>query len=383
MSRGNLHGHGRSAHVVDQGGPGATHQHRRGVNRAAKRDARARQAIVEARRQFMRQLFGGTKLVTDDYVGEQVISETLQAAKDVGEKVKDCVLGSPATNPLKELARNQVLLLLQDIFDTTEISEIIEELTEGVVGDIVEAITPFLGAIKTGAKGLVYLGLAAKEAWKAHKTSQQEVAVLPGDPRAAVQALREVIVRDGTQKAITSLRSLATAGLQVGGVFVDGGVATGPAFGLANSLAGLAQKIFVIARDYKEKKRVNAILAVPENIDAQVFMVCPILGAYYLACADTSMIINLLVEEIGSDHWMDDVEKLVKESINPLVETAVDKLTHYRFKLKRIGEHGEVLELVSNKGTFERGRLAAMKRKARNFKKKVASAVFHKIEKII
>jgi hypothetical protein len=379
MSRSDPRRHAGVFEPIDPMNPPAAIKRQAGDFTEAARDVQARLAIVEARKQFMRQLFGGTQLVSDTWAKAQAVGNILSATKNVAKKVNSLVKQKPVSkNILNDIARNSVLKLLQDLFDTDEISEIIEELSEGVVGEIAEAITPFLGAIKNGGKGLVHLGLAAKEAWRAHKTTQRKEAVLPGDARAAAQALREVIVRDATQKAISGGRSLATAGLQVGGVFIDGGVASGPAFGLANSLAGLAQTIFVLARDYKEKKRVNKILEVPENITAKTFMVCPILGAYYLACADTSMIINLLVEDIGNSGWMDNVEKLVKESIDPLVETAVAKLTSYRFKLKRIGEHGEVLELVSNKGTFERGRLAALKRKARHFKNKVADSLKNK-----
>lgn len=342
------------------------------------RDVQARLAIVEARKNFMRQLFGGTQLVTCPFVAGENSANITKQLYEVSNQVKNCILRPPpATNFLKTLARNHVLKLLQDIFDTTEISEILEELSETVFGEIVEALTPFIGGITTGASGLVQLGLAAKEAWKVHKIKQYTRAVLPGDPKAAADALREVIARDATQKAITGGRELATAGSRIGCVFLDGGVVSGPVLGLANALAGLAQYIFVVARDYKEKKAVNAILAHPEQIDAKVFMVCPILGAYYLSCADTSMIVNLLVEDIGTEGWMTNVEKLVKESIEPLVETAVDKIAKSRFTLKRIGENGELLDLISNKGTVIRGHgtVANFKRKVHNFKKKVTAAL--------
>src|SRR5690606_19632587 len=85
-----------------------------------------------------------------------------------------------------------------------------------------------------------------------------------------------------------------------------------------------------------------------ETLDATVFQVCPLLGCYLLTCADLSTIINLDVQEIGQKGWMDKVEKLRNQKIQPVLIQASRLIVAHRFVLDGIdGQTAEGIQLIS------------------------------------
>ena len=54
-------------------------------------------------------------------------------------------------------------------------------------------------------------------------------------------------------------------------------------------------------------------MAVAEPVTYTVFDKHPLLGCYYVVCVDTSDVVNFMLDDMGSENWMDDVEKLDQE----------------------------------------------------------------------
>jgi len=115
------------------------------------------------------------------------------------------------------------------------------------------------------------------------------------------------------------------------------------AIGLANAAASLGLQLFYLGLDIKDMRAGNARLAKPNSLDSTVFNECPILGCYLLTCTDTSNIVNLLVEDIGSPGWMSRVEAMKRTQLDPLLKIATKNITSSRLQLDG---------LSTNKGTF-------------------------------
>ena len=87
-----------------------------------------------------------------------------------------------------------------------------------------------------------------------------------------------------------------------------------------------------------------------------MFAECPILGCYLLTCADTSSVANMFIGDIGLPGWMDNVEKMKKDKMDPLLKIASKAIDKSSLQLDG---------LQTNKGTFvKKGYFASIKAKA-------------------
>ena len=106
-----------------------------------------------------------------------------------------------------------------------------------------------------------------------------------------------------------------------------------------------------MARDWKERYQANKLLAKPAQLNASIFQSCPLLGAYFLCCADTSMIVALLFDDIvGKASFKDVIEHAVRSQLAPTLKVAHHALYGHRFRLtgKNLPKL-TVLKLTTNK----------------------------------
>jgi hypothetical protein len=99
----------------------------------------------------------------------------------------------------------------------------------------------------------------------------------------------------------------------------------------------------------------NLHLQHPNTLSLEVFEDCPLLGCYLLVNSNTSDIVNLMLEEIGQPDWKGNVEKMVKESITPMVKDANELINKSRL---------EVVGYRGNNKIDSRGTLAKLAHKA-------------------
>jgi hypothetical protein len=216
-------------------------------------------------------------------------------------------------------AGKELITICSGVHDYSDmVSAVSSEALHTAVGEI----TPFLG-ILTSAYGSV-------KAWKAvfqggynlYKDNQAKIDVLPGDPRAAAEAIIALLERKLTNDSVSAARNTASLAGKVGGLFADFGTATTAAIGVANAAAALAQELAMLGLDYTDKQAGNRRLADPATIDLTIFKDCPILGCYIIVCSDTSNVLNFFVADIGLPNWMDRVEDMKKNSLDRLIKDA-------------------------------------------------------------
>ena len=189
-----------------------------------------------------------------------------------------------------------------------------------------------------------------------YKHAERKEGFRPGDPAAACDAVKSLIQRDLAKHSVDLARQATATGAKIAGACVDLGTGTNAALGTANALAGLGLRLFQLGIDIKDLRAGNARLRKPDTIDHTVFAECPILGCYLLTCADTSSVANLFIGDIGLPGWMDKVEKMKKEKMDPLLKVASKAIDASSLQLDG---------LQSNKGTFvKKSFFASVKAKA-------------------
>jgi hypothetical protein len=152
-----------------------------------------------------------------------------------------------------------------------------------------------------------------------------------------------IIQRDLAKHSVNLARQATATGAKIAGACVDLGTGTNAALGTANALAGLGLKLFSLGVDIKDLRAGNKRLERPDTIDHTIFGECPILGCYLITCADTSSVANLFIGDIGLPGWMDKVEKMKKDKMDPLLKVASKAIDKSNLQLDG---------LQSNKGTF-------------------------------
>ena len=111
-------------------------------------------------------------------------------------------------------------------------------------------------------------------------------------------------------------------------------------------MASLMQLIYEIGRDYQEKKAINKIITSGQPLDHRVFDVCPLLGAYYIVCTNTSDVLDFMIEDIGSDEWLNDIEDSAKKLKNIMgpARKVIDKHRYYFENMPNLKMSSEMMK---------------------------------------
>lgn len=279
-------------------------------------DADARQALLDRRGHLTRNIFAGCKLGFGASAVADYLLSSVKNAYSVQSGVKDVksvVEGGAraATGPLEKF--------VNEVFDVGDLKSVMGELAlpQGIGQSIDHflGVIPGVACIQGGLQALWHLGKAAGHAWAREKVESREKAFRCGDPRVALNAVAEVIGRarnkSGSKAAINATHAAASAG----GFFIDGGLASGPALGALKAFATFTYRMYLLARDIRERSGANKLLADPMSIDSKVFAVAPILGCYIMTEASAFDILNFLVGEMGQAGWMDKVEQLIPDMV--------------------------------------------------------------------
>jgi len=165
-----------------------------------------------------------------------------------------------------------------------------------------------------------------------------------------------IIKRDLAKHSVKLAQHAGATGAKLAGLFADYGAAATAAIGLANTLASNGLELASLGVDIKDLRAGNKRLAKPDSLDMTVFEDCPILGCYLLTCADTSSVANFFVADIGLPGWMDKVEQMKKNQMDPMLKIATKDIESSRLQLEG---------LSTNKGTHsKKGFFAGIKSKA-------------------
>src|SRR5579859_1860748 len=277
--------------------------------RTTSADIQAFAELARRRRHLLYETFGGCKLK----IGKK---EKAQGAKDV---VKDaCELVKDIKDATKSAGKEAAESLLKKLFDGMDWVQVIP-LVGDALHEIQKEVTcflsaiPCLGSIEGGARAIYYFGNAAERAWTSHKCAQNAAVIRAGDPRAACYAVVEIIDRARNENLVKGSINATHAVASAGMFFVDGGAISGPALSAAKTCANLCQSLYLWGRDIKEMIKGNEALGNANDLNADVFKISPILGAYLMTESNTSDLLSFMVSDIGLPQWMSRIESLLPD----------------------------------------------------------------------
>lgn len=272
-----------------------------------------------------------------------------KVAEAAGEALPDVVGAIPIFDAI-----NTVLKIVgiepgerQD-FEMMMAEELAVLTTKGLLG-IASLYTPYISTVMAGKDMVKEWVKVATEGHKAYTLKRTiKCDILPGDPQAAGNAVKQLIVRNRNNSArlatINTVKFSVDVAATAGGLGA-GGAAAGPITGAASAGAQLANSLFLLGRDYHEMKLANAMLkAVTLPSAEDLFGAYPLLGCYLIAGADDSDLLYFFMGEMGKAGWMDKVEQQKKRTLGPLQSEARQSIAESRFELN--GFHGSKVNII-------------------------------------
>jgi len=288
-------------------------------------DFRGLSAIANARQENLRKLLEGTHLEWGRYAREKNAASIVKAAGSLGKAAYKFAKGSSKaaaatqTDPSTVVSAGKELITICSGVQSYQ--DVVQAVSSEALHTAVGEIAPFVGILTSAYSSVKAWKAVFQGGYSLYKDSQAKLDVLPGDPRAAADAIITLLERKLANDSVSAARSTASLAGKVGGLFADFGTATTMAIGLANAAAALAQQLAMLGLDYTDKEAGNKLLEAG-TINAAVFEVCPILGCYIIVCSDTSNVLNFFVADIGLPHWQDRVEEMKKNSLDRLIKDA-------------------------------------------------------------
>jgi hypothetical protein len=194
------------------------------------------------------------------------------------------------------------------------------------------ACAPFAGVIVSGGSAVVSAATTLRAAWRVREGTIHGQRTLSADePDKAMQALVLMLDRERTNQVAGLGVGIAAFGGKLAGVLADGGTATNAAIGIASGVAKLAMLVSAIVIDVREKNAANKIM-IGARVGPELFSACPLMGAYLVCCAPTSVLVNTIFDgdKFYQPGMMDVVERAVKRHVQPMREAARRLVNEHR-----------------------------------------------------
>ncbi|MEO7084035.1 MAG: hypothetical protein ABI442_01050 [Gemmatimonadaceae bacterium] len=264
-------------------------------------------------------------------------ASTAKSAYSTGKKLSEIgktgasSVASSTGSSDSSMIRSKVAELLRTICADLDADQVLSALHLGDVASFSADVAPLVGIISSGGKAVVAWIQVARRAHMAYDFEDRRHAFQPGDPSAAFDALLTLLDREiaslaahaATKTVAFTGKALAAAG--------DFGAVSGPILGLLELLAKILQTVLEYVRDITECRKASLLLKTGP-LDLSLFVVCPILGCYFLVIQDHSTIINFAVGDYGTPNFVFDVEQLVKK-IDPVLSKARTYIDESRLEI--------------------------------------------------
>lgn len=324
-------------------------------------DLEARLALKAAREESLQQIFYGREF----YLPETALALTvvglrrqLNKTRDQAKKTVEAV-GASAVGTAKSAAMsaarpliNQVRPVVDEIIAEVlkefplevarEVMALLAQLIPDFIMEFTTSIAPYISLAPNTFKAVKNGYSVAKTQFHLGDIDEHALSLAAGDPAAAAKALRRLFERKRNNYA--KLASIYTADVTIKasalaldslslGIPTVSSVVT-PLQGLITATSILTVQIHSLAREVQEMRRANEILSKGAVITADIFETCPIAGCYFVACSNTSSIINFLIEDIGAPGWQRDIESLKKHHVDPLIQDARSLISDSRIQVK-------------------------------------------------
>ena len=251
--------------------------------------------------------------------------------------------------------------LVQSVVPPEILPEVLAQMTQVIpdfIKELAASITPFVGVIASGGAAVWNTKNALRGQWRIEWAQYHVTNSLSAhEPAAAFQALIRHLERERNQDSLAASLSVGEFCGKLAGVLADGGTATNAAIGLATNIAKLLSILRVVVRDVLEKRAANRQMQT--RVDASVFDTCPVVGAYLICCAPTSVMVNTILDQrFGEIGWQNEVENAVRKHLQPLREHARRVVQEHRFWIPELYHHPGIMEknkkklkvMLANKG---------------------------------
>jgi hypothetical protein len=205
---------------------------------------------------------------------------------------------------------------------------------------------PFVGVATSGGTTLLAAVKVTRSQYRLHYAQVHASRSLStGEPEAAFKALIRMLDREDTDQKAGLAIGMAELSSKAVSVLVDGGTVANAAIGLASGLMKLLMLLRVVVRDITERNAANKLLLKP-LITIELFNACPVLGAYLICCAPTSVIVNTVLssDKFYQPGMMDTVQRAVKKHVEPLKEQAQRLVKEHRMFIPSLQNYPGVLE---------------------------------------
>ncbi|HVS76902.1 MAG TPA: hypothetical protein VHE11_08210 [Steroidobacteraceae bacterium] len=319
-------------------------------------DARARRIVADAIRQNTRAMFLGQTLSVKNskaLAGLNDVRSAMSSFKSACGNIKSAAGG--VTSP--GLAQ-QVQSMLVSLFGEATASQVQEALGP-LFAEFLTSVTPFVGAIKSGAKAIQSWGQAAQSLYRKSKIEKGIGSFAPGDPAAAFDAIVRIQQREINSYATSASIYTVSATAKAAFTAADFGAVSGAVLGAAETLALLVQKIYLFARDWNEMREANELLHAGV-CDLRLFNSCPLLGCYLIANSDTSAVINMAVGDYGRAGWKFEVEAMVLKAA-PAFEKARSVIRESRYEIASMsGMKGAAVDRTAKTLGLPTGKLSGL-----------------------
>lgn len=203
-----------------------------------------------------------------------------------------------------------------------------EEILQAITAEMPEFIrefakeaAPFLGVATSGAITIYSFGKLCQAHYKADRAQMHAARTFSvSDPEAAIAAVIRMLERERNYNGAKLALNVTSLAAKIGSMAADGGTVTNAAISLTKGLVSLTMILLVVGRDVMERKAANKVISDPMFDGLQLFRACPLAGAYFVCCANTSDIVNTLIspKNFGQPGMMAKVEWAVKNHIEPL-----------------------------------------------------------------
>ncbi len=316
----------------------------------------ARQEVARAVKENTKTMFLGQKLTVKTTKALSDLSSVRTSLQTFKKQVGQIVSPSQAASPGLS---QQVQSMVSSVLGGSAGAEVAHVLGAGFIGEIVTSVTPFVGALKSGASAISKWGSAAAGLWKRHKLNAAEGSFAAGDPAAAFEAIVRIQTREIHAYATEASIHTLAAGAKAAFTAADFGAVSGAALGAAETLAVMMQRLYLWARDCSEIEEANRLIA-QGVFDLTLFKTCPLLGCYLIASSNTNAIINIAVGDYGRAGWKFEVEVMVKNA-QPVFDKARAVIQDSRFEIVGLsGMKGSVVNRTKKTLGIPTGKLEGL-----------------------
>ncbi|WP_425618691.1 hypothetical protein NA78x_002403 [Anatilimnocola sp. NA78] len=212
------------------------------------------------------------------------------------------------------------------------------------------AMTPYLGVVAAGGGALLDACKLGRDTYRSYNTRKHMERSLAVDaPQKAMQGIINIIEKEAMINGMKMSLGMGEFTMKLAGVAADFGTATTAAIGLGASLAKFGIFLGDLVNDVMERRKANEMMRAGGNLDSQLFVESPILGAYLVCCAPTSVLTNTVFDRFFVQGWRGEVERAVKQHHEPIKEQARRLIQEHRFWIPALQNYPGILTVNKKK----------------------------------